>query len=128
MTGLLLHLPDGRVKSTSAVPRLHLGLAADVALDHAATALQDSTPAGQRVVWLAVAHHLGLPDTEDGRNRWAALVETVRELDAHDGWCQGACAEGAAPGSSLTTVCQATTDGLLAERDDALHALLAGAS
>jgi len=115
------------MSATSALPS-RPSVAADLALDHAATALQDSTPAGQRIIWLAVADHLGLPDTDDGRNRWDALVETVGRLDEHDGWCQGACAEGAAPGSSITTVCQATTDGLLAEREDALHALLAGGS
>jgi len=115
------------MSATSALPSRPT-VAADTALRYAARSLQEGASAGQRIVWLAAAHHLGLPDTEDGRNRWAALVETVRELDAHDGWCQGACAEGAAPGSSLTTVCQATTDRLLAERDDALRALLAGTS
>lgn len=110
-------------------PSVRPTVADDLALSYVARSLQEGTPAGERIIWLAAAHHLGLDtDNEDNRNHWRALVEAVGRLDAHDGWCQGACAEGAAPGSSITTVCQGTTDRLLAEREDALHALLAGTS
>ena len=120
MTGLLLHLPDGRQQVVQLTRET-------VALSYAQQAADCDTDADAHQVWHQARRALGLPGTIEARIAWDCYVAAAADVAQHDGCDLGCtpCLEASGRGHSLRAVCDGWTDALLAGRDDALRVLVA---